>query len=412
MLSWLLAAALAAPALSYQGVLIDDEGFGLQGEHDVQFAVYLSADAELPVWEETLPLTLSDGAFMALLGDDLDPTLLDGRALYLEVSTADAPPVQRLPLVGLVRGERTTSLRAQTAPVRLDRPAAQSAQTSSDLPHCDDGQSLQWQAGAWRCADPAQATPQQSVREVAAPLRQASTVPTNPSSDLSGSYTAPSRPEVACRAAIGASGPSRVDPDGTGPHGLHLVYCEQELAEGGWTLLFQTGATDQPVRSGGRSSFGEFIDGSIGSPHPLRPNDSYSLGRRHWPTHVRELLVVQVDASGEPDLDDAYVVHSSSDLFPDASPGRNIEVDAVCNLDGECDTTGVIWRWSPAGFFPQASCSSPWTSSAQYRGTFAVCPDGLTKELAATFSGDRFGYGEMVLWGFKGNGYATRVYAR
>ena len=409
MISWLLASALAAPALSYQGVLIDDEGYGLQGEHDVQFAVYLTADAELPVWEETLPLTLSDGAFLALLGDDLDSSLLDGRALYLEVSTHDAPPVQRLPLVGLVRDQPVA---AATTPATATRGTREPRQASSDLPRCDDGQSLQRQAGDWRCANPEKPLAERASREVTAPLQLAGTVPTPTRSDAAGTFTAPARPEVACRATMGASGPSRVDPDGPGPHGLYLVYCEQELAEGGWTLLFQTGATTDPVRSGGRNSFGELLDQPLGSPHPLRPKDSYSLGRRHWPTQVRELLVVQVDESGEPDLDDAYVVHSSSDLFPDASPGRNIEVDAVCTLEGDCDTTGVIWRWSPTAFFPQALCSSPWTASAQYRGTFAVCPDGLNSELGATFSGDRYGYGEMVLWGFKGNGYATRVYAR
>lgn len=84
--------ALAVPlSFTHQARVTDSSGAPINGTHDVTIALYDSASASTPVWDETQSVTLVDGYVSVRLGDNpaapLDTsTIVDGGALWLGIT--------------------------------------------------------------------------------------------------------------------------------------------------------------------------------------------------------------------------------------------------------------------------------------------------------------------------------------
>ncbi len=107
MLYLLLSSIASAVPLQYnhQGRLLDVDGIGLDGEHDLRFRILDDSDAVL--WEESVSVDFTDGFYSVNLGSDeqnnpLDDSILTAYPLWMELSVdgdtlSPAHPIQSVP---------------------------------------------------------------------------------------------------------------------------------------------------------------------------------------------------------------------------------------------------------------------------------------------------------------------------
>ena len=92
----LLSLAQAIPVqLSQQGRILDSNGTPVEGNQFIRFALYEELEGGNPLWEESLYLTVTNGYFSTVLGDNplypIDASLLATEELFLEIDINNTP---------------------------------------------------------------------------------------------------------------------------------------------------------------------------------------------------------------------------------------------------------------------------------------------------------------------------------
>ncbi|PKN54021.1 MAG: hypothetical protein CVU56_28765 [Deltaproteobacteria bacterium HGW-Deltaproteobacteria-14] len=211
-----------------------------------------------------------------------------------------------------------------------------------------------------------------------------------------------------------------IDPGAAG--GPFQVYCDMDLAGGGWTLISNRRAGSNNTESCG-SNLAGFFNGGCGTVTSIGAGDSYALTSARRAALPRTQMLVTQLLGGALDADDAYVIDlgSSFDLFPNSNASLNIAVTRVCNLAGTaCDSSDVFWKYIGDYWFHSAQCFSGSSSDATYRGNYGVCHDDAYNAGSAgtypvsSFTGDRSAYDESKLWGIDtpSRNYQERVWFR
>ncbi|MDX2088737.1 MAG: hypothetical protein SFX73_12850 [Kofleriaceae bacterium] len=118
--------ATAAPAvaevpgkISFSARLVDEEsGDAVTGAHQLSFELFDRATAGASVWQESREITVEDGVVFTSLGETtpLGPTVVDGRALWLEVKLDNVAMEPRIALDSVPYAITAGSVGGVTAP--------------------------------------------------------------------------------------------------------------------------------------------------------------------------------------------------------------------------------------------------------------------------------------------------------
>lgn len=200
------------------------------------------------------------------------------------------------------------------------------------------------------------------------------------------------------------SGVYLVDPDGAAGLNPFEVYCDMNLAGGGWTLISNRRANSTNTEACGGRLY-SFFNSGCGTPHNIGAADSYALDAAHRAATIseaHEVLIIQY-LNGVPDYDDAYVMqlqNPGTDLFPNSAGVTDFAIPRVCTFDGtRCDSSGVYFKYSGDSWYHSSVCTaSNWAGSYSYRGNYGLCHDAWTGASSSYFTGDRVGYQETKLW--------------
>jgi len=216
------------------------------------------------------------------------------------------------------------------------------------------------------------------------------------------------------------SGIYLVDPDGNGGLTAFEIYCDMNLAGGGWTLVSNRRANTTNTEACAGNVYGFFTSG-CGTPHNIGASDSYALDRAHRQAVIadaNEVLIIQY-LNGVPDYDDAYIMQlgtTGTDLFPNSAGVTDFAMSRVCTLDGtRCDSSGVYFKYSGDSWYHSSYCTrANWAASYAYRGNYGLCHDGWTGVSSSYFAGNRVGYNETKLWAHPNGAaaYQERVFYR
>jgi len=208
-----------------------------------------------------------------------------------------------------------------------------------------------------------------------------------------------------------ASGVYSIDPDGLGGATPVDAYCEMNQSGGGWTLLFQRRSDSTNTQSCG-SNFNGFLHNTCGDVNTLGYTDSYSFDTTNTLAHD-QYLVIQYDSGLVADDDDAYIINTTSDVFPNNAGIVNTGVSALCDVnETNCDTTSATIRYIGSGGYMSA-CNGQVTNAA-YQGHFGACPNGIIAGSLSAQFGNRNQWAETKLWGFGGGSdiFMERVFTR
>lgn len=222
---------------------------------------------------------------------------------------------------------------------------------------------------------------------------------------------------------VTTSGVYTIDPDGDGGLAAFTVYCEMNVAGGGWTLLSNRRAGSTNTEACG-ANLAQFFTNGCGSPGSIGATQSYALNQARRVALPRTQVMVLQYLNGVLDADDAYVVDlmsSGQDLFPNTVESMNIPLARACNLAGTfCDTTDVFWKYIGDYWYHSSMCWSGSSFSTQYRGNYGLCHNGAANNGSAgsysssSFVGDRVGYQETKLWAHPNEAaaYQERIFVR
>lgn len=129
----------------------------------------------------------------------------------------------------------------------------------------------------------------------------------------------------------------------------------------------------------------------------------------------QEYMFVQYDAAMAADSDDAFIIKSRNELFPDnTSPVQDIAVERICDVNNQnCDTADDYFRYVGSGHFGSSLCNGGY--NAGYGGNYGYCHNGLANYNSNGLFGNRAMYDETKLWAYtsySGDAYAERVFVR
>lgn len=132
-------------------------------------------------------------------------------------------------------------------------------------------------------------------------------------------------------------------------------------------------------------------------------------------------MFIQYDSTMTPDLDDAYVIHSTNSIFPNdhTNSWHDISIQKVCNINNEnCDNTDVFWRYIWNSWFHNALCNQWFSTDSSYNGDYAYCHNGVGSWASVYEANSLFwtrsSYNEIKLWKheWSSKNFAERVYIR
>jgi hypothetical protein len=227
-------------------------------------------------------------------------------------------------------------------------------------------------------------------------------------------------PTTACLA--GVSGVVSYDPDGVGgPKAAFNVYCDANLAGGGWTLISNRRGGTTNIEACG-SNLAQFFTSGCGSAAQVGYASSYALSAaQRAELHYTKVLIIQYDAQGVADTDDAYIMDTSAELFPNTNVLTDTPVSQVCNINGaSCDVTSVFFRYIGDYWYHSSMCLSSSSFDATYRGNYGLCNNGVAYNGSAgsypssSGYGNRSEYQETKLWAHPNvaAAYQERIFVR
>lgn len=119
---------------------------------------------------------------------------------------------------------------------------------------------------------------------------------------------------------------------------------------GGWQLLFQRRGGHHSTETCG-NNLNEFLhNGACGDVSDLAYDKSYNADNIDTTiTNFRpgEYLTIQYDDQLQADTDDAFILHTDKNIFPDSLVLENIPVNKVCNIaNANCDSSDVYWKYT------------------------------------------------------------------
>ncbi len=203
----------------------------------------------------------------------------------------------------------------------------------------------------------------------------------------------------------GASGVVSFDPDGAGPKAAFNVYCEAGLAGGGWTLLSNRRGGTTNVEACGTNLRSFFANG-CGSADQIGYGSSYALSAAQRASlQFTQVMLIQYNNLGVADMDDAYIMDTSADLFPNTNTLTDFPISRVCNINGAaCDMSQVFFRYIGDYWYHSSQCLSSSSFDATYRGNYGLCHNGIAYNGSAGSYPSSSGYGnrnvydETKLW--------------
>lgn len=195
------------------------------------------------------------------------------------------------------------------------------------------------------------------------------------------------------------------------------MYCDMQTDGWGWMMLFQRRWGTNSIESCW-THLNNFLQNSCWSIYDIDYSKSYSSDVQLTLSQfsVWEYLLTQQNNSSTIDTDDAFIAHTSSNIFPNSDSGRNnFNINQVCDINNaNCDNTNVKWTYVGNSWFSSALCSETnYAWATTYKWNYWYCHNNWWNYSANSLFWNRSGYSETKLWNYPpATTYMERVYIR